>query len=68
MRQFLQQEQCVHEHIAFGMKLRRLFHSLHGRNLGQHLLQQSGFVEQEKSLASLALGEHLGQLVAHPLL
>ena len=48
MRQFLQQEKCVHEYIAFRMELRRLFHSFHCRNLWQHFLQQTRLVENEK--------------------
>jgi hypothetical protein len=36
----------MHPNIPLGMKLRRLFHALHPRNLGQHLGQQPGLIQQ----------------------
>ncbi len=65
--QLLQQQQRVNPHVAFGMKLRRLLHAVHAIDLRQHLLQQAGRVQQLESRASVALGQHLGQLVANPL-
>ena len=65
--QLLQQQQRVHPHVAFGMELRRLFDALHAHDFGQHLDQQIGLVEQFKGPSRAALGQHLGQLVAHPL-
>src|SRR5579862_447283 len=67
MRQFLQQQERVDEDVAFRMKLRRLLHPLHRRNLWQNLMEQTGFIEQEKRLAGFALGKHFGQFIAHPL-
>jgi hypothetical protein len=67
LRQILQQQQRVREHIAFGMKLRRLLNSLHRRNLRQTSLEQSAFIQQKKSAAGMAFGEHLGELIAHAL-
>ena len=49
------------------MKLRRLLHALHPRNLRQHLVQQSRLVQQLKGAPRMALGQHLRQLVAHAL-
>ena len=45
MRQLFEQQQRVHEHIAFGMKLWRLFYPLHSFDLGQHFAEQPSFVE-----------------------
>ena len=64
----LEQQQRVDKHIAFRMVLRRLFHPFHGGDFRQHLAQQSGFVEQLKGPVGAAFGQHLAQLVAHPLL
>src|SRR5580658_10464925 len=50
------------------MKLRRLLNSFHGFDLGQHLAQQSAFVEQKKGLACMALDQHPGELIANALL
>src|SRR5580704_2007935 len=47
------------------MKLRRLLNSFHGFDLGQHLAQQSAFVEQKKSPACMAFGQHPGELIAN---
>ena len=47
------------------MKLGRLLDAVHLRDLGEHLLQQPGRIEQLKGTASLALGEHAGEFVAH---
>ncbi len=65
--QLLQQQQRVNPDIALGMKLRRLLHALHPRDFRQHLGQQPGLIEQFKGPPRMALGQHLGQLVAHPL-
>ena len=67
MGQIFQQQQRVHKNIAFGMKLRRLLHALHRGNLGQDFCEQARLVEQEKGLAGVTFGEHLGQFVAHSL-
>ena len=66
LRQIFQQQQRVHEHVAFGMELRRLRHTLHGRNLRQNLFQQPTFVEQQKSAPGLAFGQHASEFVADP--
>src|SRR5271170_889734 len=63
----LQQQQSMRPNIAFRMKLWRLFHTLHLLNLGKHFSQQPSRIEQIKGAPRLALGEHPGQLVAHPL-
>src|SRR5579859_3556170 len=49
------------------MKLRRLFNSLHGFDLGQNFVQQSGFVEKKKSLARPPFGQHLAEFIANAL-
>ena len=49
------------------MKLGRLLDAVHAVHLGQHLVQQSGAVEQLEGAARVAFGEHLGQLVADAL-
>src|SRR5580704_2132160 len=50
------------------MKLWRLFDSFHGLDLGQNFMQQSGFVEQQKSLPGAAFRQHLAEFIANPLL
>ena len=55
LRQFLEQEKRVYKDIALRMKLRRLLHPLHGRNLRQDFAQQSGLVEQQKSTKKISV-------------
>src|SRR5579872_4182619 len=57
----------MHEHIAFRVELGRLLDSLHGFDLRQHFMQQSGFIEQKKSLTRLALDQHFAELIAYTL-
>src|ERR1700686_1608337 len=64
--QFLEQQQSVYKHVAFGMKLRWLPYSLHRGDLRQDFAKQTGFVEQKKGLTGVAFGKHLGQFVANP--
>ena len=63
-----QQQKGVSKDIAFGVVLRRLLDALHASDLRQHLGQQAERVEQLEGAAGAALGQHLGQLVAHALL
>src|SRR5580658_4442686 len=49
------------------MKLRRLRHALHARDLRQHFSEQARRVQQLKGAPRAAFGEHLGELVAHAL-
>src|ERR1700722_13797850 len=49
MRQVFEQEQRMHEDVAFGMKLRRLLNSLHHGNLRQDFSKQTGLIEQKES-------------------
>ncbi len=48
------------------MELRRLLDTLHLRDFRQHLHQQIRLIEEFEGPPRLALGEHPGQLVAHP--
>ena len=64
---FVEQKQGVREDVAFGMELGRLLDSLHGGDFGQDFGQEAGRIEQFKSAAGAAFGEHLGQFFAHAL-
>ena len=55
-RQFFEQQQRVHEDVAFGMKLRRLLDSLHGGDFGQDFGQEAGRIQQLKRAAGAAFG------------
>ena len=57
----------MNEDIALGMKLRRLLHAFHARDLRQHLAQQAGFVQQLEGPPRMAFGQHLGELIADAL-
>ena len=63
--QFLQHQQCVYEHIAFGMKLRRLLDAFHGSNFRKHFAQQAGFVEQFEGTPRMAFSQHAGEFITH---
>jgi len=47
--------------------LRRLFDALHLRDFGKDVDEEAGFVEEFEGTAGVALGEHLGEFVAHAL-
>jgi hypothetical protein len=53
--------------VAFGMKLRRLFDSLHSRNFGQYLAQQTCFVQQLKSAPRRAFRQQFRKFIPNPL-
>ena len=66
-RQILQQQQRVYKHIALGMELWRLLHSLHRGNLRKHRIQQPARVEQQKGTSSAPFSQHPRQFIAHAL-
>lgn len=57
----------MHKHVAFGMELRRLFHTFHGLNLRQDFVQKATLIEQFKGMARMAFGQHASKFVADPL-
>ena len=63
----LKQHKRMSPHIALRMVLCRLGHALHARDLRQNLVQQRCLIQQFECPARMALGQHLGQLVADPL-
>ena len=66
-RKPVEQHQRVHPDIAFGVVLRRLRHPFHLDHFRQHLGQQPGRIQHFEGATRVALGEHAGQFVAHPL-
>ena len=63
----LQQHEGMNPDIALGMELRRLRHAFHPGDLGQHLDEKIGFIQQFEGAARLAFGQHLGEFIAHAL-
>src|SRR5579859_2966 len=49
------------------MILGRLRHSLHGRNFGQNIGQQSSLIQQFEAVARSAVSENADQFIANPL-
>src|ERR1700746_4074021 len=57
----------MHEDVPFGMKLWRLLHAFHGFDLRENFMEEASLIEQQKSLARLALSQHFCKLIAHTL-
>ena len=66
VRQVFQKQQRMHKHVAFGMKLRRLLHSLHRGDLRQHFPEQTTLVEHQERAAGMTFDEHAREFIAHP--
>ena len=53
--------------IAFRMKLRWLFHALHGLDLRQNFMQQARGVQQFKTALRAAFGQDAGNFISNAL-
>jgi hypothetical protein len=63
--QFFEHQAGVNPHIALRVKLRRLLHALHCRNLRQNLTEKPGLLQQFEGSACSPFGQHLRQFFAH---
>ena len=66
--QLVEQQERVHPYIAFRVVLGRLLDAFHPRHLRQNLRKQPGRIQQLEGPLGMALGQHLGQLVADSLM
>jgi hypothetical protein len=62
----VQQHHRMGKDIPLGMVFGRLFASFHRGYFGQHLLQESRFIQQAKRLARARLRQHAQQFVPNP--
>ena len=53
------------KHISFGMKLRRLLHSMHTFDFGEKMLKKTGSAQKPESVSGISAGKYLNEFLAY---